>query len=329
MRVTSFWEIEGKKMKETFDSIIHEYIPYLKARGRRIHNVKLSLKLFNEYLERTEVDFRYVKIRHAQDFQTYLCTMTDVESRTHYSKGSVQNFIGCVSSFYNYLRSMKVVHSNPFLEVKRVRTEKALPKNILNEEDMNRLLSYLKHFGKGDNMSHRRTLYKAHVAIELMYSTGARINEIMKLVPADLDFTRGTVRITDSKSSQIRDGILNSFTEKVLRIYVEEMRDYVLFGKNNGDRNLLFGSKDNLRMWLNDVLEREGKKLGLDKLTNHHFRHAVGYHLLRGGCDIRFIQEILGHKLIHSTQVYTKVDKEDLKSVLDEYHPRTLRNSQS
>jgi site-specific recombinase XerD len=56
--------------------------------------------------------------------------------------------------------------------------------------------------------------------------------------------------------------------------------------------------------------------------TTHFFRHSVGYHLLKAGCDIRYIQEILGHERLRSTEVYTKVDKEDLLGVIDKYHPR-------
>jgi site-specific recombinase XerD len=308
----------------TLTGLQQEYLHHLKALGKSVKNARLSLRLLREYLESTDVDFRHVKIRHAQDFQAYLSTATDDEGGIRYSKGSVQNFMGSVSSFYDHLRRKKIIYSNPFLEVQRVKTGKSLPKNILHEEEMNVFLSHLKRFGKGGSLIQRRNLYKAHVVAELMYSTGARIHEVMKLKPGDLDFTRGTVRITDTKTARVREGILNGFAEKVLRIYVEEMREYVLFGKNNADPDLLFGARAHLKTWLNGILGKESEKCGLGKFTSHHFRHAVGYHLLRGGCDIRFIQEILGHKQLHSTQIYTKVDKDDLKSVLDEFHPRRL-----
>jgi len=308
----------------TLTDIRQEYIRHQTALGKSVKNVKLSLRLLDGYLKSEDVDLCHVKIRHAQDFQTYLCTTTGENGVVRYSRGSVQNFMGCVSAFYDYLKKMKLIYSNPFLEVKRIKTGTVLPKNILNEKEMNTFLAHLKRFGKGNDLIHRRSLYKAHVVSELMYSTGARINEVMKLVPADIDFTRGTVRITDSKSAQVREGILNSYAEKVLRIYVESMHGFVVSGMNSGDRELLFGTKAHLKTWLNDILGKESESLGLVRLTSHHFRHAVGYHLLRGGCDIRFIQEILGHRLLATTQIYTKVDRDDLKSVIDEYHPRTL-----
>jgi integrase/recombinase XerD len=177
----------------------------------------------------------------------------------------------------------------------------------------------------GRTLTEKRQLYKAHVIGELMYSTGMRVNEVASLKEKDINFYRGIVTVYDSKTGKKREAILNTFAGKVVEIYVNQTRPFVMFGKNNADTALLFGAKTNLRTWLNGILDRESKNLGLGKFTTHNFRHAVGYHLLRGGCDIRFIQEILGHEALHSTQVYTKVDKEDLKNVIDTYHPRTMR----
>ena len=80
--------------------------------------------------------------------------------------------------------------------------------------------------------------------------------------------------------------------------------------------------------WLNTFLNKESERLGFGKFSSHNFRHAVGYHLLKNGCDIRHIQSILGHKKLSSTQIYTKVDKEDLRSVIDKYHPRFWKKRQ-
>ena len=185
----------------------------------------------------------------------------------------------------------------------------------------------LKEFHKGRDLIERRNLYKAQVIAELMYSTGARVSEIANIRPNDVDFTRGVIRITDRKSRQYRDVIVNEYASKILYVYMHQMRDYVLFGKNNADMNLLFGSRINLSVWLNIILKEACGKLNFPAMTSHHFRHAVGFHLLRAGCDIRHIQEILGHRALSSTQIYTKVDKEDLKNIIDRYHPRALRKN--
>jgi len=309
------------KEKELFDKYLSETI---KAGGSPKH-VKYGLKIFFKYIEETGLDFLKLSLREAQEYQVYLSTQTDENGKVRYSKASVLNIVGCVSKFYEFMRKKKNIYANPFIEVDRVRRSDSLPRNILNEENMDRFLKHLKNFMHGRTLIDKRQLYKTHVISELMYSTGARINEIGKLKSADVDFIRGTVTLDDSKTGKKRQGILNSFAEKVLWIYINEMREYVLTEKSGPESGYLFGGRTNLRTWLNMILNRESEKLELGKFTTHNFRHAVGYHLLRGGCDIRFIQEILGHEELHTTQVYTKVNKEDLRNVIDKFHPRMLR----
>ena len=74
----------------------------------------------------------------------------------------------------------------------------------------------------------------------------------------------------------------------------------------------------------NRYLAAKAREAGLSHWSSHGFRHALGYHLLRAGCDVRRIKEILGHERIATTEIYTEVDREDLRSVLDTYHPRAV-----
>jgi len=314
-----------KAMNELQEKLFNEYLNELVRTGRTSKNAKYSLRIFFRYLNESGINHLMVRIREAQDFQIYLTTSATDDGSVRFAKASVLNILGSVSSFYEYLRRRKHIHANPFVELDRVRRSSALPRNILNEEKMDAFLKHLKGFTKGSSLREKRQLYRAHVISELMYSTGLRVNEAASLKAADIDFNRGVATVYDSKTGKRREAILNSFAEKVLAIYIEKMREYVLFGKNNADTRRLFGAKTNLRTWLNEILNRESQKLGLGKFTTHNFRHAVGYHLLRAGCDIRYIQEILGHTALHSTQVYTKVDKEDLRNIIDAYHPRRLK----
>jgi integrase/recombinase XerD len=302
--------------------IFNEYIEHLTLQNKETKNPKFSLKLLFNCLDDNDLDFTRIKIQQAQDFQTYLVTKTNKKGQIYYSKRSVGTIVGSITAFYDYLAKRKIVYANPFLEIKKLRSPKILPKNILNEEKTDRLLKSLREFQKGKDLIEKKALYKAHVVSELMYSTGARINEIAKLRVDDVDFIRGVVRITDSKSRQTREAVLNEYAGKVLRIFVEEMRGAINFNKNNADTNLLFGAKTNLKIWLNAILNRRSKKLKFGKYSSHYIRHSVGAHLLKNGCDIRFIQEILGHKRLSSTQVYTQIEKEDLRNVIDKYHPR-------
>jgi integrase/recombinase XerD len=311
-------------MTEQQIKIIEEYIQELKQTNRSVKNPPYHLKHFFAYIDENDLEFLRLRVPEAQDFQLYLATTTTEEGTPAYCKATISTMVGSLTTFYEYLRKRRLVPLNPFREIRKVKRMKGLPKNILNEEQMRVLLTRLKEFWRGANLHERRKLYKAHVAAELMYSTGARINEVTKLTVKDVDFSRNTVTVRDDKTGKSRECILNEYAASVVRIYIDEARAYVLFGKNGGDATLLFGSKTNLKMWLNAFLGEESKKLGFPKITTHHFRHAVGYHLLRAGCDIRYIQELLGHENLSTTEIYTKVDKEDLRGVLDRFHPRRL-----
>ena len=311
------------------DNIQNEYFKYLTLSGFETHNPKTSLKVFFNYIIERDLDYLKLKINEAQDFQTYLITTVNNKGEIRFSKGTVTVIIGCLTTFYKYLKSKKYIMLNPFLDIKKAKRDKGLPKNIFSEEKMFNYLTHLKTFWKGKNITEQRQLYRLHVISELMYGTGMRIGEVVTLKPEDIDFDKGLIRIVDCKSKKQRDCILNEYALKVLKIYITKMRKYVVFNINNRDKSsgLLFGSSGHLKHGINGILTKESEKLKLGKLTSHSFRHAYACHMLRAGCDLRYIQELLGHKLLRSTQVYTRVEKDDLRGVLDKYHPRIFRRS--
>lgn len=312
-----------KELTKEQNKILEEYLKYLVVRKISFTGRKSAIRKYFNYLNSLKIDFLNIKISEAQDYQQYLTLLTTDSGKAYYTAPTILTIIGRIKSFYDYLKTQKLTWLNPFDEITRIRGEKNLPRDILNEEDMFKVLNYLKDFNKGRTLTEKRTLYKAHVIAELMYSTGARINEIAKLKIEDVDFNRSVVKLRDSKTGKERFGILNSFVEKVLKIFIEN-RQYVLTKKN--DVNLLFGSKNNLYKWINKTMTEALKKNGFKiKFKSHNFRHSVASHLLKNGCDIRYIQDLLGHKSISTTQIYTKVVKEDLKRIIDNYHPRSIK----
>jgi integrase/recombinase XerD len=311
-------------MEKEQEKALSEYIAYLKLQKKSFKNHRVALRIYFDYLTSMDLDYLRVRFTDAQEYQHYLTTLTSEDGSPRYAAATIVTHIGRLASFYDYLKNRKLIYANPFSDIHRIRRSRSLPKNILKEDEMNRFLNHLKDFMKGKTLIERRRLYKAHVIAELMYSSGARINEVAGLKVNDINFLQGTVRLRDSKTGRERDGILNAFAEKVMRIFVERMREYILFSKMS-DSSLIFGAGASLVIWLNSILNREAKGLQLGKFSSHHFRHAIGFHFLRAGCDIRYIQEILGHKELSTTQVYTLVEKEDLRNVLDTFHPRIFK----
>lgn len=187
---------------------------------------------------------------------------------------------------------------------------------------MIRLLTCMRDFSGIKEIGKKRFKYRMHVLAEFLYSTACRISEAALVKPGDIDFRQGTVEVKDAKSEYKRIVFLSEYAKEVLWLYITEMKDEILTGGSN--KEMLFGAKGNrLCTIMNRELAGVTRREHLPHMTSHGFRHAVGYHLLRAGCGIRQIQEILGHRAIRNTEIYTKVDKEELKEVLDRFHPRS------
>ena len=306
--------------------ILEDYLAYENIAGRRIRTktkIKWILNLFLDYLEGAGILFSDLSLKDALAYQGYLIEKGRQDGKL-YSQNTIYGYVVEVNAFYEYLKKQKLVYTNPFREIKKVMREKRLPKNILKEEQMNALLDRLSRFDSDENLVSQIGAYKLHVIAELLYATGLRIDEVARLEVRDIDLARNQVVVREGKCGFSRIAFLNEYSREVLRIYIEKMR-LLIFNQHNEQRKLFGVQGNQLCAWMNHLLKQVTKEMDLPKVTCHLFRHALGFHLLRAGCNIRHIQQILGHKKIRNTEVYTKVDKEDLKRVMDSLHPR--RNS--
>jgi integrase/recombinase XerD len=302
-----------------FNPLLTAFLEERESLGYRdIRSKKKDITRLLAYLQENNYRPEEIGFKEAQNYQSWLI------KAGNYSTGTIVNFIKGAVVFYDYLKKKNLVYSNPFMEIKRIRVEKRLPKNILKEKEMITLLRKMANYEEEKGLRNQKTKYKLHVITELMYSTGLRISEIAGLKERDIDFERGLITVLDVKSRDEKIVFLNDYAREILMIYVKEMRP--LFLKVNNDGDYLFGTGTGILIAiLNRELKKTAEALGFPGMTSHDFRHAVGYHFLKRGCDIRYIQEILGHRNIRNTEIYTKVDKEDLKKVLNKYHPRKWR----
>jgi integrase/recombinase XerC len=277
-------------------------------------------KLF-AYLREIAVHPYMLKARDAQGYTGWLSQALSKAGRP-YASGTVAGHLYAASAFYAFLKQRGLVVANPFGEIRRVKIAKKLPRGLLKEPQMERLLDSLVHFDEPGHLKAAIARYRLHVVAELMYATGLRVSEVAALKVGDIDFERGTLTVREGKGGYQRTALLNQFALDVLRMYVQEMRE-LLFNSTNEGRGPLFGARWAwFGIWVNKELARACAELELPPMRSHGFRHALGYHLLRSGCAIRYIQSILGHKHIRNTEVYTRVEKEDLKRVVDACHPR-------
>jgi integrase/recombinase XerC len=247
---------------------------------------------------------------------------------TPYCSRTVAAYISASSSFYAYLRRRGLMSNNPFKQLKRVRQERKLPRGLLKEAQMKSLLDQLVRFDERGDLKACMARYRLHVVAELMYATGLRVSEVAQLAVSDIDFPRSMVTVRCGKGGYQRVALLDEFAREVLRLYVQSVRERSFSRRNLRNERLLFGATwAQFGKAVNRELSRAASECGLKPMSSHGFRHAVGYHLLRAGCNIRHIQSILGHRRLRNTEIYTKVEREDLKNVVDACHPRKWTDS--
>jgi integrase/recombinase XerC len=288
-------------------------------RGHTVQGMASTLrgvKKLLEYLESQDLEACTLKVKDALSYQGFL-------QEQGLSRTTVLFRLYAAGSFYAYLKRSGRVANNPFAEIRKPRREKHLPVGLLKEAQMDAFLSELCRFDRGARLIDKMKAYRAHVAAEFLYATGIRSSEAAGVRVGDIDFEGGLLRVRQGKGGVTRMAILGGYACQVLKLYVERMRPLVLSGQHAKSSELLFGVKWNsFGECMNSAYRKVSRSLGFPTTTCHLFRHAVGYHLLRAGCNIRYIQDILGHRDLRSTELYTRVDTEDLRDVVDRFHPR-------
>ncbi|RPJ08537.1 MAG: hypothetical protein EHM28_04050 [Spirochaetaceae bacterium] len=310
------------------EELVREYTEYETRRGRRpswVKHLPYRLKPFFRFLDQTGKEIPEVcRAKDALLFQGWLLERTTASGKK-LDSSTVACHMTVVTSFYKWLKIRGKVYTNPFREIKKVRTARKLPRHIPKEQELDLFLESLGRFDEGKTLKDKLVLYRTHVMAELQYSTGLRIAEAASLKVSDVDFRRSIVEVRDGKGGFARMAFLTEYAREILRLYIERMRALVFTGWNTAHGDLLFGvSPGVLGRMTNRVLRKTAQSMDVAVPTSHVFRHALGYHLLRAGCNIRHIQQILGHKSIKNTEIYTKVEKEDLREVIDKCHPRTF-----
>ena len=329
--------IDGKKWtdlqpetytQEDTSEVAHFFTAFLqacRAEGRSeqaLIGLRNRVPKFLAYLDENSLELTALRLKDAQGYIGWLSAQRTAAG-SPYSGRTVASYLSAATSFCDYLKRHAHLISNPFKEVRRLKVEKKLPRGLLKEAQMKSLLDELTRFDEMPHLKAALARYRLHVVAELMYSTGLRVSEVAALRVDDIDFARSLVTVREGKGGWQRVAFLDEFAREVLRLYVERVRDQAFSQWNRRNAQLLFGSG---WAWfghaINGELARTGAALGLPAMRSHGFRHAVGFHLLRAGCNIRHIQSILGHRRLRNTEVYTHVEKEDLKHVVDACHPR-------
>ncbi|MBN2120956.1 MAG: tyrosine recombinase XerC [Candidatus Omnitrophica bacterium] len=226
------------------------------------------------------------------------------------SKKTQSRKISTLKSFFKFLLREGFIKTNPASSIPYPKLEKNLPK-FLTEEEMQNFL---------DNLPQEDFLKARNKAIfELLYSSGIRISELLGLNMEDLDLMGGVIKVK-GKGKKERILPIGGSSEKILKKYLQfrNSSDKALFLNRFGKRISAVG--------IRKAINKCAKLLALkERISPHVFRHSFATHLLNRGADLRSVQELLGHSNITTTQVYTHLTVDRLKSVYQKAHPRARR----
>ncbi len=300
-----------------------DYFAWLEAvrnlSPRTLSSYRRDLAKYGEYLAERGLDETAVAASEARGFVGWL-------GRQGLSPRSVNRMVSGVRGYYRFRERRGRGGANPFAEVRGLRTPKRLP-SFLFEDEMARLVELPETAAAARPDAARRTAdgfwrLRDHAVLEVLYSTGCRVSELVALDLADLDLATGTARVT-GKGDKERNVFLGGSALSSLREYLSRRTGRTaadadsaaaLFLNQRGRRITDRGVRFILAGWL--VQADLGKRV-----TPHTFRHSFATHLLDRGADIRAVQELLGHASLSTTQIYTHVGLERLKKVYRRAHP--------
>lgn len=232
----------------------------------------------------------------------------------NYSKSTVARKLATLRSFYKFCLRRGYVQSHPLASIRTPKQEKRLPR-YLELEDITRLL----------NTPEDGTLLGARdrAMLEVLFSTGVRVSELVDLNFADVDFTGQLIRVR-GKGKKQRTTPIGSTAIAALQKYLELRRTDARV--TSFDQSALFVNKHGQRLSTRSVRRKLDKYLGqcgLDpSISPHTLRHSFATHMLNNGADLRSVQELLGHQSLSTTQIYTHLTAPRLKAVYDAAHPR-------
>jgi len=248
------------------------------------------------------------KLSHLQEFIAWI-------NELGMSAASQARIISGIKAFFRYMVMENLIVNDPSQLIESPRLGRKLP-DTLSVHEINDLI------GAIDLSSKEGARNKA--MLETLYSCGLRVSELVNLKLSSLHLEIGFVKAL-GKGDKERLVPIGSVATKLLRIYIAEVRAMQSIQPGNEDVVFLNNRGAKLsRIMVFTIIKRLAIKIGLKKtISPHTFRHSFATHLIEGGADLRAVQEMLGHESITTTEIYTHLDRDFLRSAIIKFHPRS------
>lgn len=291
---------------------LKEYLTLVKVEKNLSEN---SISSYETDLKKLIVFLKKEKISDLNNVKyTNLTKFFEEQRQEGINSSTVSRYSSSIKGFFLFLSQHGYIEKNPALNLQSTKKARELP-SVLSFEEIDRIL-------KMPVIKNKLGL-RDKAILELLYSSGLRVSELLNLKISDLFFDDEVIRVI-GKGSKQRIVPIGSSAIKWINEYLINVRP--LLQKRMNSENIIFlnsrGTKLS-RMAIWKIVKKYCEKAEIEKEVHPHtLRHSFATHLLEGGADLRAVQEMLGHSDISTTQIYTHIDREYVKQIHKDFHPR-------
>jgi integrase/recombinase XerD len=296
-----------------FEHLVLDFLGYLEfERGlsrNTLEAYRSDLLQFGRFLEERALGARTVTGSHVGEFLAGL----EGSAGGVASPATIHRKAACLRSFYRHLRREGLIEKDPTASLSAPRRGRKLPQ-VLTRGEVGRLLD--------QPTGAEPTELRDRALLELMYACGLRASEAISVTLGEIDLDAGMLRARGKGSKERVVPIGQSAVDATAR-YLRRGRPALVNGRPENTLFVNFRGSALTRQGLYKIVRRHATRAGLeDRMSPHTLRHTFATHLLAGGCDLRSVQEMLGHADVATTQLYTHLSSERLKDVYFSAHPR-------
>ena len=324
-RMFYVWKVKASSRTDAIATVIVDFLEHEKARNLSLRTVQSHdywLARFVDFCDdRGVVSIHDVTRPVLVRFQRFLFYYRKKNGKPMSFSGQI-HALTAVRALFRYLTRAAIVFANPAADLDLPKSEQRLPKHTLNVDEVEKVLAGVDldcFMGVRDR-----------AILEVLYSSGLRRQELCCLKVYDLDSDRGVVVVRYGKGKKDRVVPVGDRALAWVRRYLDDERPRVAVEPDDG---WLFLTEDGEAIhpaWLSMIVSKLVTRADLGKKGSCHlFRHTMATLLLEGGADVRYIQEILGHASLETTQLYTRVSIQRLKAVHQMAHPAKLERAPS
>jgi len=297
-----------------WDSHITHFSNYLKLErslsGNSIDAYVRDIEKLHQFMELKYKSVSPLKVK-ASHLHNFLAFINELGLSAH----SQARILSGIKAFYKYLVFEELIENDPTQLIEGPKLGRKLP-DTLSFEEIEKLLESI-DLSTPEGGRNRAML-------EVLYSSGLRVSELVDLKINNVYFDVGFLRVI-GKGNKERLVPVGKDALKFLLIYKEQIRVHVPVQK--GAESYMFlnrRGKKLTRVMVFTIIKQLAERIGLKKVISPHtFRHSFATHLIEGGADLRAVQEMLGHESITTTEIYTHLDRDYLRQVIQEFHPRS------